>query len=102
MKEQKEFAITRGMRSSIGMTKKLTMQERRIHPNSKHEKNYLSETGGNATDAVPSVHWHISCPKQQPKLYEEEKAARLREMQLDAELHEENRWKRLKMREWRL
>ncbi|XP_072986613.1 uncharacterized protein [Typha latifolia] len=31
-----------------------------------------------------------------PKLSEEERAARLREMQLDAELHEEQRWKRLK------
>ncbi|PIA52701.1 hypothetical protein AQUCO_01000517v1 [Aquilegia coerulea] len=30
------------------------------------------------------------------KLSEEEKAARLREMQLDAEMHEEQRWKRLK------
>ncbi|OVA15768.1 Pre-mRNA splicing factor [Macleaya cordata] len=30
------------------------------------------------------------------KLTEEEKAARLREMQMDAELHEEQRWKRLK------
>ncbi|GMN36727.1 hypothetical protein TIFTF001_006241 [Ficus carica] len=31
-----------------------------------------------------------------PKLLEEERAARLREMQMDAELHEEQRWKRLK------
>lgn len=31
-----------------------------------------------------------------PKLTEEERAARLREMQVDAELHEEQRWKRLK------
>ncbi|GAB4854586.1 hypothetical protein Ancab_023168 [Ancistrocladus abbreviatus] len=31
-----------------------------------------------------------------PKLSEEERAARLREMQLDAQLHEEQRWKRLK------
>ncbi|KAK4800542.1 hypothetical protein SAY86_021029 [Trapa natans] len=31
-----------------------------------------------------------------PKLSEEERAARLREMQMDAELHEEQRWKRLK------
>lgn len=30
------------------------------------------------------------------KLSEEERAARLREMQVDAELHEEQRWKRLK------
>lgn len=30
------------------------------------------------------------------KMTEEERAARLREMQLDAELHEEQRWKRLK------
>ncbi|KAM6601811.1 hypothetical protein CsatA_021420 [Cannabis sativa] len=31
-----------------------------------------------------------------PKMSEEERAARLREMQMDAELHEEQRWKRLK------
>lgn len=31
-----------------------------------------------------------------PKLSEEERLARLREMQMDAELHEEQRWKRLK------
>ncbi|XP_043688201.1 pre-mRNA-splicing factor CWC25 homolog isoform X2 [Telopea speciosissima] len=31
-----------------------------------------------------------------PKLSEEERAARLREMQMDAQLHEEQRWKRLK------
>lgn len=34
--------------------------------------------------------------KKAPKLSEEERAARLREMQLDAEVHEEQRWKRLK------
>lgn len=33
------------------------------------------------------------------KLSEEERAARLREMQMDAELHEEQRWKRLKTAE---
>nr|XP_011462815.1 PREDICTED: pre-mRNA-splicing factor CWC25 homolog isoform X2 [Fragaria vesca subsp. vesca] len=31
-----------------------------------------------------------------PKLSEEERAARLKEMQIDAEFHEEQRWKRLK------
>lgn len=34
-----------------------------------------------------------------PKLTEEERAARLREMQVDAELHEERRWKRLRKAE---
>ncbi|PON78247.1 Pre-mRNA splicing factor [Trema orientale] len=34
-----------------------------------------------------------------PKISEEERAARLREMQMDAELHEEQRWKRLKKAE---
>ncbi|BFG15426.1 hypothetical protein CerSpe_017020 [Prunus speciosa] len=34
-----------------------------------------------------------------PKLSEEERAARLKEMQIDAELHEEQRWKRLKKAE---
>ncbi|KAK9933093.1 hypothetical protein M0R45_020302 [Rubus argutus] len=34
-----------------------------------------------------------------PKLSEEERAARLKEMQMDAELHEEQRWKRLKKAE---
>ncbi|KAL9688044.1 hypothetical protein QQ045_032457 [Rhodiola kirilowii] len=37
--------------------------------------------------------------KKAPKLSEEERAARLREMQLDAEVHEEQRWKRLKKAE---
>ncbi|KAF2314594.1 hypothetical protein GH714_027804 [Hevea brasiliensis] len=32
-----------------------------------------------------------------PKLSEEERAAKLQEMQVDAELHEEQRWKRLRM-----
>ncbi|RAL52793.1 hypothetical protein DM860_007561 [Cuscuta australis] len=35
------------------------------------------------------------------RLSEEERAARLREMQLDAELHEEQRWKRIKKEEER-
>jgi hypothetical protein len=34
-----------------------------------------------------------------PKLSEEEQAARLQEMQVDAELHEEQRWKRLRKAE---
>ncbi|KAM7270093.1 hypothetical protein ACFE04_029307 [Oxalis oulophora] len=34
-----------------------------------------------------------------PKISEEERAARLREMQMDAELHEEQRWRRLKKAE---
>ncbi|KAH9611086.1 hypothetical protein KSS87_018989 [Heliosperma pusillum] len=34
-----------------------------------------------------------------PQLSEEERAARLREMQMDAEIHEESRWKRLKKAE---
>ncbi|EEF37212.1 pre-mRNA-splicing factor CWC25 homolog [Ricinus communis] len=34
-----------------------------------------------------------------PKLSEEERAAKLREMQVDAELHEEQRWKRLRKAE---
>ncbi|CAM8921409.1 unnamed protein product [Rhodiola kirilowii] len=37
--------------------------------------------------------------KKAPKLSEEERAARLHEMQLDAEVHEEQRWKRLKKAE---
>ncbi|XP_021730110.1 pre-mRNA-splicing factor CWC25 homolog [Chenopodium quinoa] len=48
---------------------------------------------------------HIALPPRQdsyrrrgkaPQLSEEERAARLREMQMDAETHEEQRWKRLK------
>ncbi|VVA34047.1 PREDICTED: pre-mRNA-splicing factor CWC25 homolog [Prunus dulcis] len=34
-----------------------------------------------------------------PKLSEEERAARLKEMRIDAELHKEQRWKRLKKAE---
>lgn len=39
---------------------------------------------------------HYNRPPRAPKLSAEEKAARAREMQLDAEVHEEERWKRLK------
>ncbi|CAA7407884.1 unnamed protein product [Spirodela intermedia] len=35
-------------------------------------------------------------PRRAPRLTEEERVARLREMQMDAELHEEQRWKRIK------
>nr|GMD47446.1 pre-mRNA-splicing factor CWC25 homolog [Ipomoea batatas] len=50
-----------------------------------------------------AVHSSDTAPKRESnkrrnpvRLSEEERAARLREMQLDAELHEEQRWKRLK------
>ncbi|KAK9152306.1 hypothetical protein Syun_010615 [Stephania yunnanensis] len=52
-----------------------------------------------STDISAPGHWHGPQHRQRksaPKLSEEERAARLREMQLDAELHEEQRWKRLK------
>ncbi|KAH9320507.1 hypothetical protein KI387_015146 [Taxus chinensis] len=48
--------------------------------------------------AGPNIHTNpVSRPKYQAgKLSEEEKAARLSEMQMDAELHDEQRWRRLK------
>ncbi|KAL8115819.1 uncharacterized protein LOC141666995 [Apium graveolens] len=52
----------------------------------------VSETG--------SRHGSISRNRRNPvKLSEEERAAKLKEMQMDAELHEEQRWKRLKKAE---
>ncbi|XP_058114439.1 uncharacterized protein LOC131257670 isoform X2 [Magnolia sinica] len=58
---------------------------------------YESENSHARTD-VPTVRHGLQNKRSQtaPKLSAEEKAARAREMQLDAELHEEQRWKRLK------
>lgn len=44
----------------------------------------------------PPMHDSNNRRRNPIKLSEEERAARLREMQMDAELHEEQRWKRLK------
>ncbi|KAI3964211.1 hypothetical protein MKX01_025021 [Papaver californicum] len=72
------------------------------HSSSKNnEKKSYTETIPTTNDRPPTEEsWHSkSRPKHRQtgvKLTEEEKAARLREMQMDAELHEEQRWKRLK------
>lgn len=48
-------------------------------------------------DTLTSINsTHYKRPPRAPKLSAEEKAALAREMQLDAEVHEEERWKRLK------
>ncbi|XP_057514079.1 uncharacterized protein LOC130795831 isoform X1 [Actinidia eriantha] len=47
-------------------------------------------------DMAPRRESHQKCGNKPFKLSEEERAARLQEMQMDAELHEEQRWKRLK------
>ncbi|KAK9156440.1 hypothetical protein Sjap_003920 [Stephania japonica] len=69
----------------------------RSSPTSMREK-HSTETRS-STDVSAPGHWREPQYRQRksaPKLSEEERAARLREMQLDAELHEEQRWKRLK------
>jgi hypothetical protein len=48
---------------------------------------------------IPRPQHHNSRNNRPKKLSEEERAARLREMQMDAEIHEELRWKRLKKAE---
>ncbi|KAL8469301.1 hypothetical protein ACS0TY_032210 [Phlomoides rotata] len=58
----------------------------------RHESN--SRSYSNTSDKPPR---HESNRRRNPvKLSEEERAARLREMQMDAQLHEEQRWKRIK------
>ncbi|KAL6008450.1 hypothetical protein ACLOJK_033961 [Asimina triloba] len=53
---------------------------------------------GSARDDIPAYQHRLHHKQYQTasKLSEEEKAARAREMMLDAEAHEEQRWKRLK------
>ncbi|KAJ4959366.1 hypothetical protein NE237_026477 [Protea cynaroides] len=64
------------------------------NPNSKHEKQ-LPEAPSDVGHASREYRSRSS-RTHAPKLSQEERAARLREMQMDAELHEEQRWKRLK------
>ncbi|KAE8714459.1 BTB and TAZ domain protein 3 isoform 1 [Hibiscus syriacus] len=83
---------------------------KRNHDKSKHDK-YSSqaprriEADKNQEKDRPSSDHRDTAPRDNrrrggtSKLSEEERAARLREMQEDAELHEEQRWKRLKKEE---
>ncbi|KAL6546915.1 hypothetical protein OROMI_022636 [Orobanche minor] len=58
----------------------------------RHEKQsrFVSSSGKPPRDEPSNRH------KKPRKLSDEERAARLREMQMDAEIHEQQRWKRLK------
>ncbi|CAN1178524.1 Pre-mRNA-splicing factor CWC25 homolog [Linum perenne] len=71
----------------------------RDHERSKTDKRFSDgrETRPNGT-SVGAVNQDSYRKRRNsaPKLSEEERAARLKEMQLDAEIHEEQRWKRLK------
>ncbi|XP_021290469.1 pre-mRNA-splicing factor CWC25 homolog [Herrania umbratica] len=79
---------------------------KRNHDKSKHDKS--SSQAPKCFDADKyqgknrSYDYKATAPRDDkrrnvaPKLSEEDRAARLREMQEDAELHEEQRWKRLK------
>lgn len=58
-----------------------------------HSKSSYGSTPENRSDS------HYKRRYVTPKLSEEERAARLHEMQVNAELHEEQRWKRLKKAE---
>ncbi|CAA0818049.1 Unknown protein [Striga hermonthica] len=65
------------------------------HYTSQHQetRGYL----GSSSDRPPRPGpYDSSKPRKPVKLSEEERAARLREMQTDAEIHEQQRWKRLK------
>lgn len=70
-----------------------TEERKRNHGKSKHESHStrITETPRENSERPPQKQRRAA-----PKLSEEEKAARLREMQMDAVLHEEQRWKRLK------
>ncbi|XP_050227157.1 uncharacterized protein LOC126676877 [Mercurialis annua] len=68
------------------------------HKNEKETRSY-SETRSYNFPAAASRDSHHKHRTVTPKLSEEERAAKLREMQVDAELHEEQRWNRLKKAE---
>ncbi|XP_026454233.1 pre-mRNA-splicing factor CWC25 homolog [Papaver somniferum] len=78
-------------------------RKRSNHDHSSFKNNEKSYTETiRATNDRPAIEEDLrskSRPKHRQtavKLTEEEKAAKLREMQMDAEVHEEQRWKRLK------
>lgn len=79
---------------------------KRGHERSKHEGHSAERENGSIRQASDSNHSTLP-PRPEshkrrgraPQLSEEERTARLREMQVDAELHEEQRWKRLKKAE---
>lgn len=88
--------------------------EKRRHGSPSRQKADRREDlgGSNRSDDKSSKHEHLDqnstlpprpeshkCKGKAPQLSEEERAARLREMQMDAEIHEEQRWKRLKKAE---
>ncbi|XP_019440059.1 PREDICTED: pre-mRNA-splicing factor CWC25 homolog isoform X2 [Lupinus angustifolius] len=57
------------------------------------------ESSSNRPATSPERGQHYKRRNAAPKLSEEERAAKLRQMQLAAELHEEQRWKRIKKAE---
>ncbi|KAG4946066.1 hypothetical protein JHK87_042073 [Glycine soja] len=60
----------------------------------------ISEASSNRYSASSPEHGsHYKCRNVAPKLSEEERAVKLKQMQLAAELHEEQRWKRIKKAE---
>lgn len=64
------------------------------HPESRHDKrSYLN------TSDKPPRHESHNRHRNPVKLSEEERAAKLKEMEMDAERHEEQRWKRIKKAE---
>lgn len=96
-------------RSSVNQSESRTVKDygqgtgRENTDKSKYEK--YSSQGRMSFDAKEkrkeneTIHQHESQHRRRstaPKLSEEERAARLREMQTDADLHDEQRWKRLK------
>ncbi|KAI9160409.1 hypothetical protein LWI28_007831 [Acer negundo] len=65
--------------------------------NQSYYESNRSDNAAAANRSEPNFRRRNAAPA--PKISEEERAARLREMQLNAELHEEQRWKRLRKAE---
>ncbi|KAL8161169.1 hypothetical protein V2J09_012658 [Rumex salicifolius] len=62
-------------------------------PREEKSEHQMQRKSSHDTDKAVSGYRRRNVP---PKLTEEERAAKLREMQMDAELHEDQRWRRLK------
>lgn len=79
--------------SSGGRTNMDTDKKGRENRSSYEPSSHISSAAANRSES------HYKHCNVAPKLSEEERAARLREMQENAELHEEHRWKRLRKAE---
>lgn len=114
MKSNQDRAKYEKYRSEDGTSYDDRDSMKRSHDRLKHEKyssegrissriNYDADKGsfyGSAAAAASQSDSHYNKRRPSaPKMSEKEQAARLREMQENAEMHEEQRWKRLKKAE---